>query len=207
MKRTRVASRILKAVALIVIVLALSFWIMISSKVVGFSMAENTECRWQLNQWHTGRCVFSYYENGARKGVLRTYKGLFERPVAVFPGSDNQSVICIYELDTTIAVFTIELSKADSAGIAAPQSLKDTILFSNFRVRACTKAEVAYLRNHISSTRGPLWRNAFAIFGSKVDPEQARQSLLRALDMGTIPQEERKGEWLYYSHPQIVPEG
>jgi hypothetical protein len=188
------------------LVLLISAWTIISNKVVEVPMSNGGTCRWQLNQWYNGRCVLSYYEGAACKGVVRTRKGLFEWPVAIFAGPDAHSVICLYELDTTVAVFTIELSKQSSEGIPPPQRLQDLVLHSNFRTRACTKAEVTYLRNHISSTKDPLWRNAFAIFGSKVDPEQGRQGLLRTLDMGTIPYEERDPTWRDYSKPQIQPE-
>jgi hypothetical protein len=193
---------------LILVALFVIFWSLISSKVVHLSLSDTRECRWELNQWYTGRCVFSYYENGVRKGTMRTFKGLFERPVAIFPGPTDKTIICIYELDTTVAVFAVDFREADPKGIPPPQSLKETILFSNFRERACTKAEVTYLRNHISSTQDPLWRNAFAIFGSKVDPELGRQSLLRSVDFGTVRYEERDPTswWRDYSKPQIPPE-
>jgi hypothetical protein len=199
--------RLRKLILLGVTGLVLACYAAVSAKVVSFPLGQGGQCRWELNKWYNARCVLSYYENGIRKGILRTDKGLFTWPVAVFPGPANNTIICLYELDTTVAIFTVDLGQVSPKGIPPPERLADTILFSNFRARACTHAEVNYLRNYLSSTRDPLWRNAFAIFGYKIDAEQGRQSLIRALDLGTIPQEERTGEWLYLSHPQIPPEG
>jgi hypothetical protein len=194
-----------KVIALIALMLLFGIWALVSSKVVRFSFGNNRECRWELNQWYNGRCVLSYYENGVRKGFVRTAKGPFTWPTAVFPGPDDQTVICIYELDTTIAVFTIELTGQSIADIPPPQSLGNTVLFSNFRVRACSKSEVAYLKNFISTNPGPLWKYAFALFASRIGADHLKEGLLNALAMGTVPHEERNGDFRYDAHPQIPP--
>jgi hypothetical protein len=197
--------RLAKILLLIVIALLLFCWITLSRKVVSVSLGEGREGKWQLNQWYTGRCLFSYYENGVFKGNVRTFKGPFEWPVAVFPGLTAETVICIYELDTTIAVFTIDLTKRNTTGIPPPKSLAETVLFSNFEVRACTKAEVAYLNQYISANALALDTRTFALKNSN-EPEQLKHNLLYAMALGTVPHEERSGDWMYYSHPQIPPE-
>ena len=206
MRTVRPLPRIIKAVPVAALLLIVVPWVAISSKVIHFSLAKDREYRWELNRWYSGRCMFSYYEGGVRRGVVRTYKGLFEWPIAVFPGPDVESVICLYELDTTVAVFVIDLTKQSATGIPPPERLRDTVLYSNFGTRACTKAEVAYLRNYISSNSSTLWKNAFKLCGQRFAPAQAKQDLLRTVALGTIPYEERDVTWRDYSKPQLLPE-
>jgi len=195
-----------KILLLGVIALLVTYWVAVSRKTVLISLGPGRDCKWQLNHWCTGRCLFSYYEHGVCKGTVRTCKGLFEWPGAVFAGLDGESVICIYELDTTVAVFTIDLTKRNSAGISPPKSLTDTVLFSNFAVRACTKAEVAYVKRYISVNSDVLFKRTFALNDSNVAPERLKKNLLNALALGTTPNEEREVSWRQYSQPQILPE-
>ena len=194
----------------IVLVVVLAFiaiiWILVSRKVVYISVGNGGQCVWRLNEWYSGRCVLSYYQDGIRKGIVRTHKGAFEWPAAAFSGPDPNSILCIYELDNTIAVFAIDLTEPNEKGIAPPPSLSTTVLFSNFPVRACTKAEVAYLKDCISSSRA-LANNTFSLSDSRVDLKTLKQNLLRVVDMGTRPNRERTGDSRYDAQPQIVPEG
>lgn len=200
-------SRVLTGLVLAIATLLLAFWTIISSKVIRLQLTESRYCNWKLNQWYSGRCELSYYEDRVCKGRLRVHKGLLEWPTAVFPGPDDQRLICIYEMDTTVAVFTIELNQRSEQGAVPPSRLRSIVLFSNFTVRACTHDEVVYLRDYLRSESGPLWRNSFALFGSAASPVKFRNSLVNALALGTIPQSERTGDWLHYAHPQIPPEG
>jgi hypothetical protein len=202
----RVLGGVAKILALIALLSGLIFWTLMSTKVVRLSLAAGGECKWELNRWLSGKCVFSYYEEGNCKGEMTTYRGLFERPVGVFPGPNPKVVIGIYELDTTVAVFAIDLTDQDVAGIAPPERLRGTVLFSNFRTRACTGAEVVYLKNYISSSTGPLWQNTFALYGRWVDRAKVKRGLLTSLALGTIPHEERDAESRNHQHPQIPPE-
>lgn len=205
MQTKAILLRSAKILLLIIISLPLIFWIAVSSKVVSVSLGEGREGKWQVNQWYTGRCLFSYYENGVRQGTVRTRKGFFEWPLAVFPGATGTTVICIYALDTTIAVFTIDLTKRNAAGIPPPSSLAETVLFSNFQVRASSKAEVTYLKEYISANALTLKDTTFALKSSD-DPERLKQNTLYAVALGTVPHEERTGDWMHYAHPQIAPE-
>jgi hypothetical protein len=197
--------RLAKMLLLIAAALLVLCWIVISSKVVKLSLGATDQGKWQLNQWYSGKCLLSYYEGPTYKGSTRTAKGLFEWPIAAFPGLTPGTVICIYKLDTTVAVFAIDLTRRSDAGIEPPKSLKDTVLFSNFETRACTKAEVDHLNKHITDNPSTLSETIFALWNSK-SPEQLRQDLLYAVSLGTIPNEERNTELKDKSQPQILPE-
>lgn len=136
---------------------------------------------------------------------MRTHKGLLEWPIAVFPNADEASLMCLYELDTTIAVFIIDLTKRNNDGVTPPPRLRDTVSFSNFEVRACTKAEVAYAREYISTNADMLRKRIFALHAAR-EPEQLKKNLLYALALGTTPNEERDVTLRGYSQPQILPE-
>lgn len=196
---------IAKATLLMAVALVVTVWILLSRKVVQVSLGEGRECSWQLNQWYSGRCILSCYEHGIRKGFVRTAKGLVEWPIAAFPGLLPNTVIVIHELDNTIAVFTIDLTNSDPKAVPPPASLSTTVLFSNFKVRACTQAEVGYAKEYISQVPS-LCQSTFPLNDCNANPEALKRGLLRAVDMGTIPNEQRTGDFHYDAQPQIPPE-
>ena len=133
-------------------------------------------------------------------------KGIFESPAAMFAGLLPNTVICLYILDTTIAVFVIDFNHSDPAGKLPPDSLRDTVVASNFVVRACTQAEVTHLKNEISSSGHPC-NHTFGLFNCRADPSELKRNLLHVVDLGTVPQNQRTGGSASQAHPQIPPEG
>lgn len=206
MKPKSIVARIFIGILLIAVFVVVSVWIRFNRKVVRIPIGEGRECIWQLNQWYSGWCVLSCYDKGVRSGIVRTSKGFFEWPIAAFPGLLPNTVIVIHELDATIAVFAIDLSQADPGSTRPPPALSTTVLFSNFKARACSQAEVAYAKKFISETPS-LCEFTFPLNDCNAQPEALRRGLLRALDMGTIPNEQRSGEFRYDAQPQIRPEG
>jgi hypothetical protein len=194
------------ALLVAILLVAVITWIRISRKFVQVAFNHGLECTWQLNQWYSGRSVLSCYEQGVRKGVMRASKGLFDWPIAAFPGPLPNTVIAIHELDTTVAVFTIDLTRPNVKGISPPVALASTVLFSNFKVRPCTQGEVRYLRDYISHLSSPC-NSTFPLNDCRADPETLKRGLLRAVDMGTIPNDQRTGDFRYDAQPQILPEG
>jgi hypothetical protein len=186
--------------------LLIAYWVAISQKVVRISLDQNSYCEWRLNEWFTGKSVLSHYRQGAYTGTVRMNKGLFESPTAMFRGLQANTVICIYILDTTIAVFVVDFTPPPAIQ-TAPDSLRETVVSSNFPVRACTKAEVAYLKTEISSYADRLCDKTFGLFNCSARQDRLKQNLMRVVDLGTIPHSQRTGELAFEAHPQIPPEG
>jgi hypothetical protein len=189
----------------VVVILVAFGWISLSRKVVRISLGQARECVWQINQWYSGKCVLSYYEDGIRKGIVQTGKGLWEWPIAGYPGLSPGSVIALHELDNTVAVFTIDLTEAAPHGVPPPAALSAVVRFSNFRTRACTHSEVAYLKDFISHIELPC-QSTFPLNDCKSDPGALKRALLRAVDMGTIPYEQRTGDLRDAAQAQILPQ-
>jgi hypothetical protein len=204
MRAKSIVFQICKVLLLVIVGVVVIVWIAFSRKVVELSLGDGVHCRWQLHQWYSGRCVLLCYEHGARKGIVQADKGLFQWPLAAFPGSEKHTIIPVYVLDNTIAVFVIDLKQYNADGIAPPSTLSTTVLFSSFKTRACTKAEVAYLKQLVSDSH-ELSKNTFALNDPRKDLATLKLRLLKAIELGTKPNEERVGEEHYEAQPQIRP--
>jgi len=155
----------------------------------------------EFHQWYTGNCILSYYETGACGGIVHIHSTLLDNPLAVFPGPDGKSAICISYTDLYYAVFTVDFTEVDKNGIVVPKEFQDSwdeglVDFSNFKVRACTWAEVDFVEKYIQTTDINTLANSVR-WGLK---PPGRPYLLKLLEWSTVGNDKE------YGHPKIVPE-
>jgi hypothetical protein len=203
---SRIKFTVIGGVIALALVLLSAYWVAVSRKTVRIQFSQNSYCEWRRNEWFTARATLSYYKDNRHSGSVQMRKGIFESPAAMFAGLRPNTVICLYILDTTIAVFAVEFDQSDPAGKLPPDLLRNTIIVSNFVVRPCTQAEVTHLKSEISSTQRPCTQT-FGLFNCSANPSDLKRNLLHVVDLGTVPQSQRTGGSAFEAHPQIPPEG
>jgi hypothetical protein len=203
---SRIRFTVIGAVFALALFLVTAYWVAVSRKIVRIQFSPNAYCEWRRNEWFTGRSTLSYYKDSRQAGSVQMHKGMFESPAAMFTGLQPNTAICLYILDTTIAVFVVDFDQSDPLGKSPPDSLRDTVTVSNFVVRACTQAEVTHLKSQISSIQRPC-SQTFGLFNCRAHPSDLKRNLSRLVDLGTIPQSQRTGGLAFEAHPQIPPEG
>lgn len=147
--------------------------------------------------------MIDYLQGGALRGKAVLRAGLFTHPFAVIPGQDRNVLICFSELDTTYAVFAIDLKSIQPNGVSIPSTLSETVDFSQLSLRACTKSEVAFIDNFVRSTDLPeLSRYVYGGLHSEIQ----RAEFLCFLVLATSENNWRDPQ-LKDAKPQILPEG
>jgi hypothetical protein len=178
------------ASAIIVVVLLVAWWAKVSTEVAHVTFSNNRYCKLQFHQWNTGRSVLSYYENGICIGVVQLNNDLFNDPLAMFPGPDGQSVVCLSWPDTYNAAFTVDFSKRSPGGMPIPKRLQlysqEAVDFSNFKVRACTPEEVDFVRDYIKRVDLKTFASCTR-WGASGATEDQREDALRFLTWATSP--------------------
>ena len=144
------------AAGLLVVIFIIWSWVCVSTQVARVTFSQDRYCRLQFHEWNSGRAVLSYYEKGALVGRVQLNNDLFNDPLAMFPGPDGHSVVCLSWPDTFDTAFTVDFSKYNREGVKIPERLRlggqEVVDFSNFEVRACTTAEVNFVRHFIEGT-------------------------------------------------------
>ncbi len=127
-----------------------------------------------------------YYENGAPVGEVRFAYGPETGPLGIFPGTDSQTIICVYGTDLTVGVFAIELAKRTEHAVPPPPEMfKSGIVKStNFGLRRCTKSEVDQLMQLIRSANDSSLRE-MTYPGLFFDLHDDKDSLLKAIEYGS----------------------
>jgi hypothetical protein len=187
MRTSKVIIEVSLVAAALLAVLLFAWWADVSRQVAHVTFSKDRYCKLQFHQWYSGRSILSYYENGACVGHVQLNNDLFNDPLAMFPGPDGRSVVCLSWPDTFDAAFTVDFSKRSSAGCTIPERLRlegqEAVDFSNFEVRACTTKEVEFVRRFIRNadlkTLGDCIRNKAT--------EEARQDTLTFLAWATSP--------------------
>jgi energy-coupling factor transporter transmembrane protein EcfT len=179
----------------------LLWWTSISRPVAILVLSESRRCTMHFHQWSTGNCVLSCEENGARIGKAKLSTGLFTHPWAVFPGPAGKSVVCFSWLDTTYAVFAFDLTNSNSQGVDVPEKLRNVVDHSTFKVRACTKGEVAFVADFIRTNNSTL--SGLSRWG--LTSQESRDNALLFLKLATT-RNDWKDQVLKDAWPQILPE-
>jgi hypothetical protein len=200
-KRVKPLKYILVLFAVTVLLLCAAFWFYVSIPVARVELSKDTYCRMEFHQWQTGNCILSYYENGVRAGIVGIHSTLLDNPLAVFPGPDGMSAICISWTDTYYAMFTVDFTRADKNGFVVPKEFQDSwdeglVDFSNFKVRACTWTEVDFVKNYIQTSNFNTLANS--VRGGLAPP--GRPYLLKLVEWSTVGNMKESG------HPKIIPE-
>ena len=180
-------------------------WTYFSIPIGHLALSKDRQCKLEFHQWYTGRCILSYYENNVCVGTVRLHSDFFNNPIAFFPGPDGNSVICFSFLDTTYAVFTVDLSTRNSreGGNSLQLRVPDEPVVdrSDFKVRACTAKEVDFVSQYIQTV--DLSTLANLVRGGAT--QNTRKNMLTHLTWAT-----NQNNWqdpvLKYAKPQIMPE-
>jgi hypothetical protein len=179
-------------------------WIYISIPVAHVSLSKNSHCKLEFHQLLTGKCILSYYVAGTCMGTTTLHSDLLNNPLACFPGPDEKSVICLSDLDTFQAAFTVDFTKRNNKGTAIPPRLQEpgqeAVDHSDFEVRACTYEEVDFVKQYIKTVDLSTLSNCIR-WGAR--PE-TRQGVLKFLIYATTP-----NNWqdpvLKDAHPLMLP--
>jgi hypothetical protein len=135
--------------------LFLFYWCWLSSEVARVTWSTDRYCKLEFHQWYSGQSILSYYEKGTRIGFVKLNNDFLNDPLAMFPGPDGKSVVCLSWPDTFDAAFTVSFSTYSKKGVVIPDRLKldgqEAVDFSNFPVRACTTREVEFVRHFIQN--------------------------------------------------------
>ena len=194
--------------AALVIFSALIWWTDVSKEVVHVSFSQDRSCKLEFHQWDSGRSVLSYYEHEVRVGTVTLNNDLFNDPIAMFPGPNDASVICLSWPDTFDAAFTVDFSKRSNEGMPIPERLRldgqEAVDFSNFNVRACTPNEVASVRSFIERTDLKTYAS-YTRYGEAAANEESRKHMLRFLTLATSPNDWRDPV-LMNAAPLLLPE-
>jgi hypothetical protein len=193
---------------LIVLMLLVGWWAKVSMQVAHVTLSNDRYCTLQFHQWYTGKSILSYFENGTCVGVVQLNNDLFNDPLAMFPGPDGLSVVCLSWPDTFDAAFTVDFSKRSHDGVPIPKRLRldgqEAVDFSNFKVRACTPKEVEFVRHYIETADLKTFANCTR-WGNSAATEEQRANTLRFLTWAISP-----NNWqdpiLKNAKPLILPE-
>ncbi len=196
-------------VTLAVTLAALSWggWLFKSAHSWRVELSEHDECVVRFYEWRSGNCLLEFYHDGTRLGGTTLDRGLLSHPWAVFPGPDGQSVICFSSLDLTFAAFSVDLRSrpvpgASGDGVAVPRDLDEAVIRSDFPVRACTPAEVAFVADLIAQASPSRWASHLSV--DALPPEAERDRCLSFLRLATTPNLWRDPS-LHGAPPHILP--
>jgi hypothetical protein len=176
-----------------------SWWIYKSFPETGFFGVGNEKCRVQFHQWYSGRCVITRFKDDRSQGKTILSEGLFTHPFAVIPGPDSRSLICFSRLDTTFAVFAVEIQRRPSGEVKIADRFKQVVDFTEFPVRTCTTHEVDFVADLIGKTE--LSQLSKYVYGG-VKSETQRANLARFLRRATTMPDLREPN----ARPQFLPE-
>jgi len=183
----------------------LAGWSYMSIPVAQISLSENRHCSLVFHEFLTGKCVLSYYKNNTRVGTVVLHSDLLNNPLAIFPGPDGQTVVCLSDLDTFQAAFTIDLTNQNNNGVAIPDWLRkpdqEAVDRSDFLVRACTKNEVEFVANYIKTANMASLSNCVRWGASRETREAYREFLICA----TTPHDWRDS-LLKHASPLMLPQ-
>jgi len=168
--------------------LLLSWSVHVSGQVARVTFSKDRYCKLEFHQWYSGMSILSYYENGVCVGIVKLNNDLFNDPLAMFPGPDGKSVVCLSWPDTFDAAFTVDFTKRRWDGVTIPERLRlegqEAVDFSNFKVRACTTKEVEFVRQFIQGSDLKTFASCTR-YGERAQTEDARADMLRFLTWAT----------------------